>query len=751
MQSKIARPIAAANHEFPDKRVVPFANQLVLDLRDDTNIDDWVENNIARAWSEAEAQNLLEQAGSEHAGEPRAQAQLAYWKGRLLTWRDPVYARISLSHAAYLHAGNDSSALRTLCAKAELELYEWGDPAALVETASQLDSICAAGFPATCGTPDVLLALACTAGAKAVARAEDAAIFALVQRTYHLMGEVTDMDTRMRAAAKLLTCTPWLPEGAPLGLARQYEASCDAEEISIFARIECGLAIAVWQLEWGGDLDVAQRRIDAVARLAEDRSLGRAHCLCGLLRVRLLIATGDNEAAFAVMRNLAAEPLLGDAAGRAQLDLLKCRLYAAVGDMACVNASARELCRSRNALGARRVERCRFAQLLAAAYAAAGHSSSAAQWAMDARSWACAGEITQVLTLSAVIDATLRVAAGEDLTGNCALAAAVSAHRNQFLPALFVGAPRFAGRAAELCFEAGADTAYMMEIVRAQRLRPESRTCPQWPWPVKIRVLGSASIEIDGKPVSITGRAQRILELLRILAAAGPGGRSQQSLERHLWAESDGPKAALAVSLHRLRKLLGSEQAVVANAGVLSLARGHVWTDVEAVYELCGQIECLQPGLPRCVIQRYAMRLLAVYAGALDQDGDDPWLTSYGARLRAHFVSAAESLGRRLEDHGAPEVAARLYRRMLDAEPFCETAYRGLMRTAHAQGDSAAAFAHYRFCRDTLSVALNRKPSEETRQLAQALGLFEQIARAPSGLSAHVNSITTKEDRVAQL
>src|SRR4051812_35439481 len=133
MQSTIARPLAAADSESRETRAA-FTSQLVLDLRDDTNIDDWVENNIARAWSEAEAAHFLVQ-GDDRTGDPDARAHLEYWKGRLLTWRDPVYARISLSYAAYLQSGNETATPRTLCAKAELDLYEWGDPAALVDTA----------------------------------------------------------------------------------------------------------------------------------------------------------------------------------------------------------------------------------------------------------------------------------------------------------------------------------------------------------------------------------------------------------------------------------------------------------------------------------------------------------------------------------------------------------------------------------------------------------------------------------------
>jgi DNA-binding SARP family transcriptional activator len=297
-------------------------------------------------------------------------------------------------------------------------------------------------------------------------------------------------------------------------------------------------------------------------------------------------------------------------------------------------------------------------------------------------------------------------------------------------------APAFAAMVAELALEANAQPAHVTQVIGAQHLRAPSRACAGWPWPVKVSVLGAASVTVGGAPVSTHGRAQRLFELLRILVAAGPAGRTQQALERHLWPDSDAPKAALAVALHRLRKLLGDDDAIAVQSGVLTLDRERVWTDADALLELCERIDDLPASAPRARLARLASQLLALYKGPPHQEGDDPWIVAYGSRLRLRFIAAAELLGARLEALGDWQAAGRIYRRMLDAEPLCETAYRGLMRTAHAHGDLANAFSHYRFCRDTLSIVLNRPPSPETRRLAEVLGLFEPLARsgAPGGV-----------------
>jgi DNA-binding SARP family transcriptional activator len=272
---------------------------------------------------------------------------------------------------------------------------------------------------------------------------------------------------------------------------------------------------------------------------------------------------------------------------------------------------------------------------------------------------------------------------------------------------------------AELALEAGAEPGHVVDIIRGQHLIPATRTCAGWPWPIKVCVLGAASVTMNGEPAAAPGRSQ--VDLLRVLAVAGPAGRSQQSLERQLWPQSNTPQAALAVALHRLRKMFGNDHAVAAQERTITLSPELVWTDADAFAELCRQIEDLPDDAPQPLVRRFADQLLAIYRGNFDRDGDDPWYVAASARLRARFTAAAEMLGHRLEAFGDLKAAGNVYRRMLDTELLCETAYRGLMRIAHARGDSALAFAHYRLCRDTLSIVLNRPPSADTRRLAQAL------------------------------
>jgi DNA-binding SARP family transcriptional activator len=274
-------------------------------------------------------------------------------------------------------------------------------------------------------------------------------------------------------------------------------------------------------------------------------------------------------------------------------------------------------------------------------------------------------------------------------------------------------------------------------LIRRQGLKAPDRSCAKWPWAIRVRALGALAIEVDGEPHASTGKAQqRLLELLRVLAAAGRAGRTQQALEHGLWPDAESPKAALAVAVHRLRKLLGRDDAVIVRAGAVMLDPTVVWTDVDAFNHLCESVGKMDGETPAAVVERMADRLCSIYRGAVCQDDSDPWIVAVRARLCACFVTCATTLGDALEKHARWEAAGCLYRRVLEAEPLCETAYRGLMRCAHAQGDSAAAFSFYRFCRDTLSVILRREPCTQTRQLASDLGLLSQAGCEPLPLGA---------------
>jgi len=146
---------------------------------------------------------------------------------------------------------------------------------------------------------------------------------------------------------------------------------------------------------------------------------------------------------------------------------------------------------------------------------------------------------------------------------------------------------------AQLCvlaLEKKIEPAYVASLIRSRNLMPAvpPYRLEAWPWTWRVRILGQFALELptrDGSAgtagVGAARSQNRALELLKALIAFG--GR-QVPLERvadALWPriDSDYAQRSLTTTLHRLRKLLGDETAIVLVEGKLSLDPHRFWID----------------------------------------------------------------------------------------------------------------------------------------------------------------------------
>ena len=106
---------------------------------------------------------------------------------------------------------------------------------------------------------------------------------------------------------------------------------------------------------------------------------------------------------------------------------------------------------------------------------------------------------------------------------------------------------------------------------------PRLPASADWPWPVRIRALGAFHVETDETQPALTGRAQhKPLSLLKALVAAGRPF-PERDLTDALWPDAEGDSAhqTLSVTLHRLRRLLRDDGAVLRQEGNVELDRRH--------------------------------------------------------------------------------------------------------------------------------------------------------------------------------
>jgi DNA-binding SARP family transcriptional activator len=266
--------------------------------------------------------------------------------------------------------------------------------------------------------------------------------------------------------------------------------------------------------------------------------------------------------------------------------------------------------------------------------------------------------------------------------------------------------------------ETGIETDYVHRFIRKRGLEPGKHYTEEWPWPIRIHTLGRFELRLDGEPVPSTGKTkQRVLDLLKAIVAFGPHGAAMEALTAALWpdAEGDAARDALDVTLHRLRKLLGVERAIVVADGRVSLNSQCVWVDVGAFERA---VEETEPGDNRDLSPEAIGRVLKLYGGHfLQGDGERHWLLTQRERLRSKFLRYVERCGDAWEGGRQIGSAIELYRRALELEPLAETLYHRLMLCYMRDGRNAEALEVCRRCRQMLSIVLGVRPSAETEAL----------------------------------
>jgi DNA-binding SARP family transcriptional activator len=181
-------------------------------------------------------------------------------------------------------------------------------------------------------------------------------------------------------------------------------------------------------------------------------------------------------------------------------------------------------------------------------------------------------------------------------------------------------------------------------------LPPPLLAGPSWPWLIRIRVLGPFECEVDGHSLGTYSckAASKPLALLRRLAVlTGYEGVSPDLVANELWPGEgrEGREKVLETTLARLRKLLGSADAVLLHEHRLRLNAGLVWIDAAM---LAGELESLRA--PEETEMQWR-RIVGLYRGPLraDETGERivPWRNRLRALLATALLTARETPGDR--------------------------------------------------------------------------------------------------------
>lgn len=216
-----------------------------------------------------------------------------------------------------------------------------------------------------------------------------------------------------------------------------------------------------------------------------------------------------------------------------------------------------------------------------------------------------------------------------------------------------------------LALENDIETAFVTRKIRHTRLGPDKPSTAVWPWPVRIWTLGRFALEVNGKDVDLAGnKHRRPCDLLKLLLTSAPHGMAEQHLAEALWPglEGDAAMRNLRTNLHRLRRLLGSEQAVLVQQGRTRLNPQYGWIDATELDHLLASIATIDADQ----LQALADGLPCIYHGPFLAGEDEPHILAYRQRLQQHVMTGLSQLEARLRTAQLNDAASALYAQLAE-------------------------------------------------------------------------------------
>lgn len=247
--------------------------------------------------------------------------------------------------------------------------------------------------------------------------------------------------------------------------------------------------------------------------------------------------------------------------------------------------------------------------------------------------------------------------------------------------------------------------------------------------PIRIHTLGRFGIQIDGRalpPVKL--RQQKPLELLQCLIAQGGRGINKEYLSTHVWPEADGDDATNSydVTLHRLRKLLKHENALLANDSRLTINSETVWVDAWSFERTLNHIDRLMRLADNDVVGLGVISILdqamSLYQGGfLIHESLKPWGLCIQERLRSKLMRCIIQVGILGETNQQWDIATHCYQSGLEIDPLYELFYQRLMVCYRETHRKAEALGVYKRCRANLATGLCLAPSDRTEIIHNSL------------------------------
>jgi len=288
--------------------------------------------------------------------------------------------------------------------------------------------------------------------------------------------------------------------------------------------------------------------------------------------------------------------------------------------------------------------------------------------------------------------------------------------------------PRDLAELAVIALENGIEVEYVRQFIIRRNLKPETPPwhVEDWPWKAQIRTLGQFELKLYSDASKDKPRG-RPIELLKVALALGGRGVAVERITDVLWPNIDADYAhrSFNTTLHRLRKLLGDDHAVVFHDGKLTLDENYFWVDIWAFERAHTAVsEYLKNSVPASSqpqLMALTNRALSLYRGSFLSDVDASWAINARDQWKSRFVRFAGETAESLKKNGQLDEAITFLQASLDAEDQAESIYRQLMLYYLELGRKAEGIDAFNRCSNMLRAGPGVEPSPETQRIHEDL------------------------------
>jgi DNA-binding SARP family transcriptional activator len=199
---------------------------------------------------------------------------------------------------------------------------------------------------------------------------------------------------------------------------------------------------------------------------------------------------------------------------------------------------------------------------------------------------------------------------------------------------------------------------------------------------------------------------------------------SEDLLIDRLWpdAAGDAGRASLKITVHRLRRLIGDDEAIQRHANEVTINRHVCWVDAFAVQHLLDKLEAVRVDVDgESAFEPMLARLTRLYRGEFLPVDDASWVLSVRAALQRRTLHQLLRIGHYYSETNRWLDAARVYETAMLVDGCSEEACRGLMYVNGRLGRRAEVNRAYNRCRQNLITQLGLMPSTETTVLLQRM------------------------------